>query len=117
MKPIILFVAGVFLTALTTLYATDLILVAPGVAPPPIIVSKDASPRTRDAAVTLADYIEKISGARTSGPCGSVSSSIPSRPPAATPSPTGGTATTRSVRTSSRCNPTARAAVSRRRGR
>jgi len=35
-----------------------------GVAPAPIIVFKDAPPRTRDAAVTLAEYIEKTCGAR-----------------------------------------------------
>ena len=40
----------------------NLILADVGIAPAPIIVFKDAPPRTRDAAVTLAEYIEKISG-------------------------------------------------------
>jgi len=35
-----------------------------GVSPAPIVLFKDAPPRTRDAATTLADYIEKICGAR-----------------------------------------------------
>jgi hypothetical protein len=42
--------------------AADLVLADAGTAPAPIIVFKDAPPRTRDAAVTLASYIEKISG-------------------------------------------------------
>ena len=37
-------------------------LVAKDTTPAPIIVFKNAPPRTRDAAVTLAEYIEKISG-------------------------------------------------------
>lgn len=45
-------------------HAADFVLVAPGHAPAPIIVSKGAPPRTRDAAMTLANCIEKISGAR-----------------------------------------------------
>jgi hypothetical protein len=46
------------------LHAADLVLVDQGVAPAPIVVFKDAPTRTRDAAVTLADYIERISGVR-----------------------------------------------------
>jgi hypothetical protein len=42
--------------------AIDHILVAKDTPPAPIIVFKDAPPRTRDAAVALAEYIEKISG-------------------------------------------------------
>jgi hypothetical protein len=45
-----------------TAQAADFLLVAKDTAPAPIIVFKDAPPRTRDAAVTLADYIAKISG-------------------------------------------------------
>jgi len=42
--------------------AADFLLVAKETAPAPIIVYKDAPPRTREAADTLADYIGKISG-------------------------------------------------------
>jgi hypothetical protein len=42
--------------------AADLVLVAKDTAPAPIIIFKDAPPRTRDAAVALAEYIGKISG-------------------------------------------------------
>lgn len=48
----------------SSLSAADLILVAKDTAAAPIIVFKDAPPRTRDAAVTLAEYIAKISGQR-----------------------------------------------------
>ncbi len=41
-----------------------LTLVSPNLPPAPIIVSADAPPRTRDAAKTLADYLEKVGGAR-----------------------------------------------------
>ncbi len=44
--------------------AGEWILVENGVCHAPIVVFKDAPPRTRDAAATLAEYIEKISGAR-----------------------------------------------------
>jgi hypothetical protein len=44
--------------------AADLVLADAGITPAPIIVFKDAPPRTRDAAVTLAEYIEKISGVK-----------------------------------------------------
>jgi hypothetical protein len=46
--------------------SADVVLVdaAAGVKPAPIVVCKDAPPRTRDAAVLLADYIQKASGSR-----------------------------------------------------
>lgn len=44
--------------------AAELVLAENGVALAPIILFAGAPPRTRDAAVTLADYIEKVSGAR-----------------------------------------------------
>ncbi len=61
MKPIAQLIA---LVALCNghLIAADLVLVGKDTVPTPIIAFKDAPPRTRDAAVTLADYIEKISG-------------------------------------------------------
>ena len=51
---------------LACLHAADFVLAddAAGVKAAPIILIKDAPPGTRDAAVTLANYIEKISGAR-----------------------------------------------------
>lgn len=45
-------------------HAADLALVTANTPPLPIIVDAGAPPRTHDAAVTLADYIEKISGQR-----------------------------------------------------
>jgi hypothetical protein len=61
-----LFVSALaFLSALVSpLTAADFVLVEPGVEPAPIIVFKNAPPLTREAATTLADYVEKISGAR-----------------------------------------------------
>lgn len=50
------------LAALATAGAADLVLVDKDNPPIPIVVFKDAPPRTRDAAVKLADYIEKMSG-------------------------------------------------------
>lgn len=44
--------------------ADEFILASRDLAPAPIIVFRDASPRTRDAVATLADAIEKICGAR-----------------------------------------------------
>jgi len=64
MKRGLLALTTLLLAPLAVLHAAELVLVAPGIAPAPIIVFKDAPPRTRDAAVTLADYVEKISGAR-----------------------------------------------------
>jgi hypothetical protein len=42
--------------------AADLVLVSKDTAPAPIVIFKGAPPRTRDAAVALAEYIGKISG-------------------------------------------------------
>ena len=64
--------AALLLAPLAALHAADskppsaenLVLVDSGLTPAPILVFKDAPQRTRDAAVTLADYIEKTSGAR-----------------------------------------------------
>ena len=55
---------ALLLTPLAALHAADFIVFDAGIAPAPIIVFKDAPPRTRDAAVTLAEYIEKISGVK-----------------------------------------------------
>lgn len=44
------------------LHAAELVLAAKDAAPPPIIVFKDAPPRTREIADVLADYISRISG-------------------------------------------------------
>ena len=57
-------IAALLLTPPTVLQAADLILVGPNLEPAPIIVSPDHPPRTWDAAMTLADYVEKISGQR-----------------------------------------------------
>ena len=54
--------ALMLLASLAALNAAELVLVTKDTTPAPIIVFKDAPPRTRDAAVTLAHYIEKISG-------------------------------------------------------
>lgn len=48
--------------AASSLFAAELSLVEPGKSPLPIVVAADASPRTREAAKTLAESIEKISG-------------------------------------------------------
>ncbi len=58
--------ALVILTAVpvAALHAGDFVLTGQGVAPQPIVVFKGAPPPTREAAVTLAAYIEKISAAR-----------------------------------------------------
>jgi hypothetical protein len=50
------------LVAIVPARAADLVLVGKDTPPAPIIVYRDAPPRTREAAVTLAEYIEKISG-------------------------------------------------------
>lgn len=44
------------------LQARDFVLVTEGIPPAPIVVFQDAPPRTRDAAMTLAEYVEKVSG-------------------------------------------------------
>ena len=64
MKPTITLLTALLLSPLAALHAADLVLVAKDTPPAPIIVFKDAPPRTRDAAVTLAEYIEKISGVK-----------------------------------------------------
>ena len=46
----------------TRLHAAELVLAAKDTSPPPIIVYKDAPPRTREMADVLASYITKISG-------------------------------------------------------
>jgi hypothetical protein len=62
MKPTLTLLTALLLAPLAALHAAEFLLVAKDTAPAPIIVFKDAPPRTRDAAVTLADYIAKISG-------------------------------------------------------
>lgn len=64
MKHILTLITALLLAPLAALHAADLVLVGQGIAPAPIVVFQDAPPRTRDAAVTLADYIEKIGGQR-----------------------------------------------------
>ena len=56
--------AGLLLAPAQALRAGDLVLAdkSQGIAPPPIVVFGGAPPRTRDAAVTLAEYLGKISG-------------------------------------------------------
>lgn len=58
----VIMLAWVACVPLSGARAADLVLVSKETAPAPIIVFQDAPPRTRDAAVTLADYMEKISG-------------------------------------------------------
>jgi hypothetical protein len=58
----LLTLSALLLASLSTLHAADFILADVGSAPVPIIIYKDAPPRTRDAAEKLAEYIEKISG-------------------------------------------------------
>ena len=64
MKPTLTLFTALLLAPLATLHAGDFIVSDVGVAPAPIIVFKDAPPRTRDAAVKLAEYIGKISGVK-----------------------------------------------------
>ncbi len=64
MKNTIAFIGAALLASISSVRA-EFSISGPGLEPAPIIVFKDAPPRTRDAAVTLADYIEKISGAKT----------------------------------------------------
>jgi len=52
---------ALLLGPLAALHAADLVIASKDTPPVPIIVFKDVPPRTRDAAVTLAEYIEKIS--------------------------------------------------------
>lgn len=44
--------------------AGEFVLVENGASPAPVVVFKDAPPRTRSAAVELCDYVGKVSGAR-----------------------------------------------------
>lgn len=55
---------GLLLTPPARSLAVELVLVdkSQGIVPAPIVVFEDAPPRTRDAAVTLAEYIGKITG-------------------------------------------------------
>ncbi len=62
MKATLPLLAILLLAQMAVLPADDLVLAAKDTPPAPIIVFKDAPARTRDAAVTLAEYIEKISG-------------------------------------------------------
>jgi hypothetical protein len=62
MKPTLPLRTTLLLAPLAASHAAGFVLVAKDTPPAPIIVFKDAPPRTRDAAVTLADYIGKISG-------------------------------------------------------
>ncbi len=64
MKPLLTLLAVLLLAPVSALRAAGFVLVAKDTPPAPIVVFNDAPPRTRDAAVTLADYIEKVSGAR-----------------------------------------------------
>ncbi len=64
MKPTLILLAVMLLAPVAALHAADFVLVAKDTLPAPIIVFQDAPPRTRDAAMTLAEYIEKISGAK-----------------------------------------------------
>src|SRR5690606_5846599 len=57
--------AGCFCVASSwPLWAAEFVLVEKGVSRAPIVLGKEAPPRTREAAVTLADTIETMSGAR-----------------------------------------------------
>lgn len=64
MKPALTLLIAQLLVPLAALHAATLVLADQGAPPAPIIVFKNTPPRTRDAAVTLADYIEKMSGQR-----------------------------------------------------
>lgn len=61
---VIALIAVLSLTDFYAVMASDLVLVEKGLCRAPIVVGEDASPRSREAAVTLADLIEKMSGAR-----------------------------------------------------
>lgn len=50
--------------AFSPVAGADLVLVAPGISPAPIVVYADAPPRTREVADVLAGYLETISGRR-----------------------------------------------------
>ncbi len=63
-KALLQLAAAVLSASVSSVHAAAFVLVAKDAPPAPIIVFKDAPPRTRDAAVTLAEYIEKISGVK-----------------------------------------------------
>src|SRR5688572_389177 len=52
------------LSTFGTARAAEFVWTAPGVAPAPIIIPSGSPPRTLDAARTLAEYVEKTSGAK-----------------------------------------------------
>ena len=62
MKHLLTLIDVLLLAPTFPLYAADFVVVAPDVPVAPIVVFEGAPPRTRDAAVTLAEYIEKIGG-------------------------------------------------------
>jgi hypothetical protein len=64
-KPLLTLLIGMInAIAMTTAAVAEIVLAAPGKAPAPILLAKDASPATREAAMELAHYLEKISGQR-----------------------------------------------------
>jgi hypothetical protein len=63
-KHLVALLAALLVAPLAALHAGDFIVADKGGPPVPIIVSKDAPPRTRDAAVTLAEYIGKMGGTK-----------------------------------------------------
>jgi hypothetical protein len=64
MKSPLPLLAALLLASVATLPAAEFLLASQDTPPAPIIVPKDAPPRTREAAAVLAEYIEKISGAK-----------------------------------------------------
>lgn len=64
MRHILTLFAALLLAPLSVSSAGDFVIVARDTLSVPIIVYKGAPPRTRDAAVTLAEYVGKISGQR-----------------------------------------------------
>ncbi len=62
MKRLTLFLFGLVCLPSCALHFSDFVLVAKDTPPAPIVVFEGAPPRTRDAAESLANYIEKISG-------------------------------------------------------
>lgn len=62
MKATLTLLSALLLAPLAALHAADFVLVAKDTPPAPIVVPKDAPPGTREAAMTLADYLGKICG-------------------------------------------------------
>ena len=60
------YILAVFILSIQIATADDFIFsdIESGVIPPPIVIADKASLQTRNAAVTLMDYIEKITGVR-----------------------------------------------------